>query len=99
MTTEGRKRLDVHDNPTMLRVFANALPNIPKAQEFMRGSADEIEQLRRQNEHVVSALEKSVTLQSHYASLLNMHDGGERMTFASAEEWLARLAAVAGRTR
>lgn len=41
------------------------------------------------------ALEESVKLQSHYAKLLNMHDGGERLQFHSAEEWVARLAALA----
>lgn len=45
---------------------------------------DEIEQLR-------SALEESVTLQSHYASLLNMHDGGTRLMFSDANAWLVRL--------
>src|ERR1044071_4528446 len=30
------------------------------------------------------ALEESVKLQSHYASLLNMYDGGRRLTFPSA---------------
>jgi hypothetical protein len=38
------------------------------------------------------ALERSVKLQSHYAELLNMHDGGQRLQFASADAWLARLA-------
>jgi hypothetical protein len=37
------------------------------------------------------ALEESVKLQSHYAELLNMHDGGQRIGFASADHWLARL--------
>jgi hypothetical protein len=37
------------------------------------------------------ALEESVKLQSHYATLLNMHDGGERITFTDAEAWLTRL--------
>lgn len=36
------------------------------------------------------ALEESVKLQSHYAGLLNMHDGGQRMTF-TVDSWLARL--------
>lgn len=38
-----------------------------------------------------TALAKSLKLQSHYATLLNSLDGGERMTFASVEAWLARL--------
>jgi len=37
------------------------------------------------------ALEESVKLQSHYASLLNMHDNGERIQFKDAKEWLFRL--------
>lgn len=36
-------------------------------------------------------LEESVRLQSHYADLLNMHDGGERRPFKNADEWIARL--------
>jgi hypothetical protein len=42
-----------------------------------------------------SALDESVNLQSHYAGLLNMHDGGQRMQFASGDEWLARLIELA----
>lgn len=42
-----------------------------------------------------SALERSVNLQSHYASLLNVYDGGKRMQFADADAWLARLASLA----
>lgn len=38
------------------------------------------------------ALRRSVELQSHYAELLNTHDGGKRMTFGSADEWLNQLA-------
>lgn len=37
------------------------------------------------------ALERSVKLQSHYAMLLNMWDQGERMQFASAQDWMNRL--------
>ena len=37
------------------------------------------------------ALEELVQLQSHYAKLLNMHDGGERHGFCNAAEWIARL--------
>lgn len=44
------------------------------------------------------ALRESVKLQSHYAKLLNMHDGGERLIFASAEEWTARIKEVRERT-
>jgi hypothetical protein len=42
---------------------------------------------------VVEALDESLKLQSHYAALLNMHDGGQRKGFANAEEWIERLEA------
>ena len=41
-------------------------------------------------EQVYRALAESVKLQSHYAKLLNMYDGGQRSTF-TAEEWLDRV--------
>lgn len=37
------------------------------------------------------ALEESVKLQSHYAKLLNMHDGGKRIGFDNAKAWVDRL--------
>lgn len=39
-----------------------------------------------------AALEESVALQSHYAMLLNMYDGGKRIEFSNAQEWIDRLA-------
>lgn len=41
-----------------------------------------------------AALDESVKLQSHYAGLLNMYDGGKRMLFADREAWMERLAAL-----
>jgi len=41
------------------------------------------------------ALRESVQLQSHYAELLNMYDGGKRMTF-TVESWIARLKRMKG---
>lgn len=40
---------------------------------------------------LLDALRQSVALQSHYAVLLNMHDGGHRLVFDSADDWIARL--------
>jgi hypothetical protein len=40
---------------------------------------------------LVLALEESVKLQSHYAQLLNVWDGGERMQFPDASAWIVRL--------
>lgn len=45
----------------------------------------------RTREQLEHALEESVTLQAHYAGLLNQHDGGERIEFKNAEEWMERL--------
>jgi hypothetical protein len=44
-----------------------------------------------QTHELMLALIESVKLQSHYARLLNMHDGGERMTFDSPAAWIERL--------
>ena len=49
----------------------------------------------RRNVVLLKALEESVKLQSHYAKLLNQYDGGERMTFESAQAWIDRLAHLA----
>ena len=43
-------------------------------------------------DEIEAALEESVKLQSHYATLLNGWDGGQRMTFPSASAWMTRLA-------
>lgn len=48
-------------------------------------------ELRDRNAQLYAALHESVKLQSHYAGLLNMHDGGERRKFESADAWIARL--------
>ena len=55
---------------------------------------DERLALRARVAELEAALKQSVELQSHYAELLNMHDGGQRLTFANVEAWLDRLAAL-----
>lgn len=57
--------------------------------EMMTETARALDEMR-------SALEQSVRLQSHYARLLNDYDGGERMQFRNAGEWLRRLKAIDG---
>ena len=44
---------------------------------------------------LMGGLSESVKLQSHYAGLLNQYDGGARLQFKDAEEWIARLAMLA----
>ncbi len=41
-------------------------------------------------DEVRAALEDLVQLQAHYAMLLNIHDGGQRHGFTSADEWIER---------
>lgn len=43
------------------------------------------------NHEMAIALAESVKLQSHYAKLLNMYDGGTRSTFSCFGEWIQRL--------
>lgn len=52
---------------------------------FGKGMSDYLHELHR-------ALDESVKLQSHYAGLLNQYDGGQRLQFADADEWIKRLA-------
>lgn len=51
----------------------------------------------REKLRIENALKESVQLQSHYAELLNMHDGGQRRSFNSPEEWMQRLDEVKGK--
>jgi hypothetical protein len=53
----------------------------------------ELKALQAASALIRDALFESVRLQSHYATLLNAHDGGARRTFTYAE-WLARIAAL-----
>ena len=46
---------------------------------------------RRLVEFLEFALKASVSLQSHYAGLLNQYDGGERIEFHDAADWIGRL--------
>jgi hypothetical protein len=53
-----------------------------------------LDQLETQVRTLSAALAESVRLQSHYAGLLNTYDGGQRIQFISADEWLERLAGL-----
>lgn len=53
--------------------------------------ANAAEQIAKAFPDLVKALEESVKLQTHYAELLNMHDGGERIGFKSVDAWIDRL--------
>ena len=55
---------------------------------------DAAEEIAKAFPEIVMALEESVKLQSHYADQLNMHDGGNRIGFKCADEWIVRLREV-----
>jgi len=68
--------------------YGNASPDLAK---MIADKIDEQLSARPAYEDLRIALDESVKLQAHYAKLLNMHDGGERMVFPTADLWLARL--------
>jgi hypothetical protein len=43
---------------------------------------------------LITALTKSLELQSHYAKLLNQYDGGQRWIFDSVDAWIERLRSI-----
>lgn len=51
-------------------------------------------QVKADVEELKEVLEESVKLQSHYAKLLNAYDGGRRIEFKNANEWIERLKEV-----
>ena len=55
----------------------------------------EIKELDRDD--LIYALNESLKLQSHYASLLNDYDGGKRLIFPDITHWITRLRIIASR--
>ena len=55
--------------------------------------------MKNDNAELRRALKRSLRLQAHYAMLLNMYDGGQRMIFTEIDQWLARLREVDERVR
>lgn len=76
------------DNVEQLKADYSAWQSEDCPAEIRTASADRI---AKAFPNLVKAIEASVKLQTHYAELLNMHDGGERIGFASADEWINRL--------
>lgn len=77
-----------------LLAVLNMMPRPPKTKLRHPKAAIERVSVKPTEEELARALAESLTLQSHYANLLNAYDGGKRMTFASVEEWIARLRKV-----
>ena len=58
----------------------------------LQNAVETLVEVVEERDRLKAALDESVRLQSHYAMLLNMYDGGKRIEFANSEAWLARLA-------
>lgn len=71
--------------------IANVLDLLPQKllDEVLEDARAALEAAGYERVHV--ALQESLKLQSHYAELLNMHDGGARRGFPDVASWLARL--------
>jgi hypothetical protein len=77
-------------NEDHLLAVLNMMPRSPKTKLHPKPT-EVVVQSKFGNEELTKALTESLILQSHYANLLNWHDGGKRMTFANVREWVARL--------
>lgn len=62
--------------------------------QSLQAASDELFLRLGRGKELEHALAESVKLQSHYAKLLNMYDGGQRTCFKDSEEWLTRLKAM-----
>ena len=60
-------------------------------QATMEEAYARIKELEAEKKRIRKSLEECLKLQNHYASLLNLYDGGSRLTFRSAQEWINRL--------
>ena len=79
----------------VLRVRVKELEEVIQTQNGVVVSGTlKLNEARARVAKLEAALQQSVNWQSHYAELLNMHDGGQRLTFANVEAWLDRFAAL-----
>mgnify|MGYP001598735970 CR=1 FL=1 len=85
--------LDAQDSRTtpLYPQAGEALVKASDCQDRIRALEAQRDRLREENRRLRLGLEESLKHQSHYAKLLNMYDGGERMEFDSVESWLKRL--------
>jgi hypothetical protein len=96
VVSERDESVAIRGTGAQLPMEANAA-FIAAARTALPEAIKEIRQLQERQAVLENALTESVKLQSHYAKLLNMHDGGERIGFKNAEEWIARLQVLAKR--
>jgi hypothetical protein len=81
----GNATLDEQEEARLMLLAAKELHL-----EFHR-LQDGARQMTERHGEVWEALQESLKLQAHYAELLNMHDGGQRLIFTTVDAWLARL--------
>jgi hypothetical protein len=95
---EQERRRDMSPSPSIISKLSDPLAaddDREVIEATFRAAAEEIELLGCQCIGLRHALEESLKLQTHYASILNMHDGGNRMQFATVKSWIDRLASLA----
>src|SRR5690606_12336052 len=76
------------------RVLRRLVPVVKKlleVQATVRGVVLKPESVPERERNLERALAESLKLQAQYADLLNMHDGGQRRSFDTVDEWLTRL--------
>lgn len=85
-------------SPNAIRTMSQLLSEIDMLRQANEAAVrqeqinrNECNRLRGLVEEMAVALEESVKLQSHYAKLLNMHDGGRRLRFLTGLDWMMRL--------
>lgn len=94
-SASSRKRGGISDdNPEWNRINAEAEQREQDAEMAADCEAELrglVRDLTTALENRNRALEESVKLQSHYAVLLNVIDGGRRLTFDCGQDWIDRL--------
>jgi len=75
----------------ILELNTQIISQIPSVYQRTQEALRTAQQARTKAEELEVALDESLKLQSHYAKLLNMHDGGKRIGFKTTEEWINRL--------
>ena len=83
-------RYDDPDSPDYREHNQGAYNDSPEEKEIERLD-NEVRKLQNSKSKLMMVLRESVLLQSHYAQLLNDYDGGQRMSFDTAEAWIKRL--------
>ena len=77
--------------PRLEKTIAEQTVQIAMLEKAVDTGVEAEEKLEAENKRLKEVLNESFKLQVHYAELLNMHDGGERIVFNSIEEFEIRV--------